>query len=315
MASDILTTVVGGYALPEWIGPHPTTQMLRDAIAVVIKSQELIGLDLLSDGEINRYDLNHPETDGKIDYFIQPLQNVRGKVTRGEQKRFEELTHLRFRLRVAGVVEGQIGEGTLNLPGDFQLARQLTSRPLKFMLTSPYMLGRSVIDRHYHSKEALVNALADVLAGQIREIEAEVVQISDEMITGNPADGPWVADALIRIFASAAHKSALYLGFGNYGGQVIQQGQWSQMIEFINLLHVDHVLLELAHRPAEELSAIRDIRPEIGIGLGVIDVKSTVIETPEEVARSIERAVKALGPGRVCYVSRTAVSGCTSVRG
>lgn len=60
--------------------------------------------------------------------------------------------------------------------------------------------------------------------------------------------------------------------------------------------------MEVAHRPAEELVAFRDLRPEIGFGLGVVDVKKTQVETADEVARSIERAEQVLGEGRVRYI-------------
>jgi 5-methyltetrahydropteroyltriglutamate--homocysteine methyltransferase len=60
--------------------------------------------------------------------------------------------------------------------------------------------------------------------------------------------------------------------------------------------------MENAHRPVEELAAFRGLRPEIGFGLGVVDVKSTEIETPDAIARSIERAENILGPGRIKYI-------------
>src|SRR5215217_7501939 len=105
MARDILTTVIGSYPHPDWLGHHPTEHDLRDATSVVLKTQELAGIDLLTDGELERYDLNHPETNGAIDYFIRPLTNVRTDISRLEEKRFQELTHLRFRSKPAGAVE------------------------------------------------------------------------------------------------------------------------------------------------------------------------------------------------------------------
>lgn len=303
MAHEILTTLIGAFPVPEWLSGHPTEQALQDAMAVFLKTQELAGLDLLVDGEFNRWDPNHPETDGKIDYFIRPLKNVRTHSSRAEEKKFEELAHLRFRAKPAGVVEGQIGEGLLNLERDFVRARRLTARPLKFTVTSPYMLGRTLVDRHYHSREELVSALSDVLMGQIRDIDADVVQINEEHLPGNPADGVWVAEILNRIFSLVRRKSALHLCFGNYGGQTVHTSCYAQLIEFINLLHVDHVLVEMTRRNPEELVVLKDIKPAIGIGLGVIDVKSTVIETADEVARTIENAEKVLGPGRLKYVA------------
>jgi 5-methyltetrahydropteroyltriglutamate--homocysteine methyltransferase len=65
---------------------------------------------------------------------------------------------------------------------------------------------------------------------------------------------------------------------------------------------VDHIVMENAHRPVGELAVFKDLRPEIGMGLGVIDVKRTEIEKPDEVARSIEQAEKAIGVGRIRYV-------------
>jgi 5-methyltetrahydropteroyltriglutamate--homocysteine methyltransferase len=74
------------------------------------------------------------------------------------------------------------------------------------------------------------------------------------------------------------------------------------LIDYLNALHVDHVVMETAHRPPEELAVFRDLRPEIGFGLGVVDIKSTMIETADSIARRIERAETTLGAGRVRYI-------------
>jgi len=58
-------------------------------------------------------------------------------------------------------------------------------------------------------------------------------------------------------------------------------------------------VLACAHRPPEELSVFRELRPDLGLGIGVVDIKRTEIETPEAIARAIERAEKLLGRGRV----------------
>jgi 5-methyltetrahydropteroyltriglutamate--homocysteine methyltransferase len=92
---------------------------------------------------------------------------------------------------------------------------------------------------------------------------------------------------------------AVHLCFGNYGGQTIQKGTWKALIAFLNELHVDHLVLELARRPDSDLEALKQVRPEISLGLGVIDIKVNVVESPDEVARRIEKAEKVLGEGRV----------------
>jgi len=60
--------------------------------------------------------------------------------------------------------------------------------------------------------------------------------------------------------------------------------------------------LELAHRPLSDLEALRGVESRIGLGVGVVDVKVNQVETPSEIARALERAEQALGPGRVRYV-------------
>ncbi len=61
MTHQIKTTVVGSYPIPMWLGAMPSTPALRDAILVVMKTQELAGIDVISDGELSRFDPNHPE--------------------------------------------------------------------------------------------------------------------------------------------------------------------------------------------------------------------------------------------------------------
>ena len=88
---EIQTTVVGSYPQPEWLRVHPTRDSLRDATLVVVRTQEMAGVDVLSDGELSRFDVNHPETNGMIEYFVQPLAGVRTQITRQDLEGFEKL--------------------------------------------------------------------------------------------------------------------------------------------------------------------------------------------------------------------------------
>ena len=74
------------------------------------------------------------------------------------------------------------------------------------------------------------------------------------------------------------------------------------MIDFLNSLHADHLVLELAHRPEDDLNALRDIDRRLKLGLGVIDIKVNHIETADEIARRIETAARVLGTERIAYV-------------
>ena len=300
----IQTTVVGSYPVPDWLVAAPSEQALADATRVVIHTQEQAGIDVVCDGELYRFDLNHPETNGMIEYFVLPLEGVRRDIGFAEWLEYAKASGMRFRSRPPGVVEGPIGAGSLNLPIPCARARALATRPFKFTLTGPHMLAKTLHDRHYRDPERLAHAIAEVLAAQVRHLDADVVQIDEANLPGHPEEWKWAAATINKILNAIPEKSkaAVHLCFGNYGGQSVQKGTWGKLVEYLNALHADHVVMECAHRPPEELVAFKGLRPELGLGIGVIDIKRTEIESAEQVARAIERAETLLGAGRVRYV-------------
>ena len=78
--SHILTTTVGSYPVPDWLVALPSEQAVIDATRVVIDTQEQAGIDLICDGELYRFDVNHPETNGMIEYFVRPMSGVRREI-------------------------------------------------------------------------------------------------------------------------------------------------------------------------------------------------------------------------------------------
>lgn len=298
----IQTTVVGSYPVPSWLRVHSTRESLRDAMMAVLKTQELAGIDVVSDGELYRWDVNHPETNGMIDYFVRPLSGVQVDLGLAQIKAWRERAGMAYRTQPAAIVTGPIGPGRLNLPRDYAMFRDLTTRPKKFTVTSPYMLAKVVADDHYRDLKALVLAMAEVLRAQAAEIDAEVVQVDEANVTGHPEDGPIAAAGINRILEGVRGRKGVHLCFGNYGGQTIQKGAYDRLIEFLNALRADHVVLELARRPEHELSWLKDVKPDLGLGIGVIDIKDNEVETADEVARRIERAASVLGAERIPYV-------------
>ena len=303
-APDIRTTVVGSYPVPDWLAAAPSEQALTDATRVVIATQEQAGIDVVCDGELYRFDLNHPDTNGMIEYFTRPMSGIRSDIAFSEWLDYSKSAGMRFRARPPGVVEGPVGAGTLNLPVACARAKSLASRPLKFTLTGPHMLAKTLHDRHYRSPEKLAHAIAAVLAEQVKRLTAEVVQLDEANLPGHPGEWKWAAASINEVLKAVPKtaKSAVHLCFGNYGGQSIQKGGWAKLIDYLNALRVDHIVMENAHRPPEELAVFKDLRKEIGFGLGVVDIKRTEVESAEAIARSIERAEKMLGRGRVRYV-------------
>jgi 5-methyltetrahydropteroyltriglutamate--homocysteine methyltransferase len=273
-----------------------------DATRVVFDIQRQAGIDLPTDGELYRFDINHPDTNGMIDYFISPMEGIRTALGRRDGEAFARKQEMGFRRKPAGVVTGPIREGSLNLLADCSLAASVSRGAFKFTVTSPFMLARTLLDLHYNDFEALTMAIAEVLAAQVQGLPCACVQVDEANIPGHPEYGPLAAKAINCVLDQVHSRRAVHLCFGNYGGQTIQKGHWSQLIQFLNALHADHVILELAHRPVEDIDALKEVGCHIKLGVGVVDVKINRVETPGEIAASLDRIEATLGQDRLGWI-------------
>ena len=299
---EIKTKVVGSYPVPSWLAANPSAPALRDAILVVLKTQELAGIDLVSDGELSRFDVSHPETNGMIDYFIRPMGGISSALTREDLAQFAAEQRMGFRAQPAGVVEGPLTEGTLNLPRDWQLFRGLSSADTMFTFTAPYMLARTLVDRQHGDIRALTMALAEVLRKQVESIDAPVIQMDEAHLTGHTEDAEWAHEPFNLALGGIRGEKALHLCFGNYGGQSIQKGYWKDLMPFLNKLDADHLVLEFARRGYDELEAFKELKPGTKLGVGVVDIKDNEVESTDVIAGRIENAVNVLGIDRIKWV-------------
>jgi 5-methyltetrahydropteroyltriglutamate--homocysteine methyltransferase len=222
------TTVVGSYPFPDWLGALPSEQAVIDATRVVIHTQEQAGIDLVCDGELYRFDVNHPETNGMIEYFVKPMAGVRSGVTFDELVAYRAQRATKFRTRRPAVVEAPIGPGTLDLPQACARAKRLADRPFKFTLTGPHMLAKMPYDVHYRDLPKLTMAIADALAAQVAHRNADVIQADEANLPGSPDEWPWAAEAMNRVLDAVKTAPAVHLCFGNYGGQFDPAGHVGQ---------------------------------------------------------------------------------------
>src|SRR5262249_586987 len=111
MTERIKTTVVGSYPVPSWLSGNSSRLVLRDAVMVVLKTQELAGLDLITDGELSRFDPSHPETNGMVDYFVGQMEGIRKRFSMAELQRFYHDRALAPGGLPAGMVIGKVEEG------------------------------------------------------------------------------------------------------------------------------------------------------------------------------------------------------------
>lgn len=304
MSNQLKTTVVGSYPVPEWLKDSPSPAALNDAMRLVLDVQERAGVDVIGDGELGRWDLQRREPAGMVERFVRPMAGVQTGLTRSQRDAFLADSATAYRAKAPGVVVDQLGDGDLDLLQEYRQAKALTSHPLKFTLTSPYMLAKVVVDDHYHDLQRLAMSFADVLAEQLKSIDADVIQIDEPHLPGHPDESQLAADSINRVLDAAEPgvSRAVHLCFGNFGGQMIQQGDYRKLIGFLNLLHCDHVVLETTRRSESEVESLGQIDDRIGLGLGVIDVKDLQVESPEMVASRIERLAGLLGVDRLQYV-------------
>jgi 5-methyltetrahydropteroyltriglutamate--homocysteine methyltransferase len=299
---QIKTTAVGSYPVLSWMVGDTSRLVLRDALMVVLKAQELAGLDLVTDGELMRFDPSNPETNGMVDYFISRIDGVQKQLSVSDTDRFRMDRASGYDLLSPGIVIGPISDGTLNLPRDYEFVRPLTRAPLKFTCTGPHILAKFLTNCFYKDTAEMAMDIAKVLRGQLELIEADTIQLDEAAIAGSPEDAPWAAEAINYVLDGIQNERAVHICFGNYGGQPMLQGFWRDLLPFLNALHADHLVLEFARRGYEELEVLADLDTRIRLGIGVIDIKDNEVESPSLVASRIETIVNVLGPDRLKYV-------------
>ena len=83
---SILTTTVGSYPVPQWLSALPSEQAVIDATRVIFDTQRSSGIDLPTDGELYRFDVNHPDTNGMIEYFLKPMGGCDSAIGRTDRR-------------------------------------------------------------------------------------------------------------------------------------------------------------------------------------------------------------------------------------
>ena len=243
------TTVIGSYPIPEWLKSCPNEETLIDATTVVIQTQLRIGIDVISDGELSRWNLENNMPNGMAERFVAPMSGIRTDLSRSELEEFRTRSDIAYRQKPAGIVTEALGEGVLNLEHDWSRIQHLTKNPFKFTATSPYMLAKVVSNTHYASLTDLAFAFADILANQLAHIDAAVIQIDEPNLTGCPEDSHIASQAINRVLEAVDSEKNIHLCFGNYHGQTIQNSSYKYLISFMNQLDCDCLVLELARRP------------------------------------------------------------------
>ncbi len=295
------TTVVGSYSVPEWLERLKTEYYQRRisashlaeihevAIKAAIKDQERAGIDIVSDGELRR--------DNDIDYFLARIPGVH--IAQRAKTDYYDYYDASVS---APLPEDDKPETGLGLAADFEFTRTLTDRPVKFSFTGPFSLSRRIGGAGYDDPADLVRALARRLNAEARSLAAAgaaFLQIDEPFLAGYPEQAALAVEAVNIVTEGVPVTWGLHVCYGNRYARPSWEGHYDFLFPAVLEARVDQLVLEFARKGLEDLRLIRQYAWPRALGLGVIDVKSSSVETPDLVANRIRRALEYVEPGRL----------------
>lgn len=300
------TTIAGSLPKPGWLAEpeklwapwklegEALAEGLRDAVRLALRDQEQAGIDIVGDGEQTRRHF--------VTTFIEGLDGVD----------FQHRRTVRIRNRYDAEVPVVVGPVARKAPVFVEGARFLraeTTRRVKFTLPGPMTMVDTLYDAHYRSREKLAWEFAAILNEEARELAAagvDVIQF-DEPAFNVYFDEvrDWGVRALERAAEGLPCTTAVHICYG-YGIQANIEwkrtlgSEWRQYEETFPLLQasaIDQVSLE-CHNSRVPIELTGLLRGK-DVLVGAIDVATGRVETPEEVAGTIRRALDYVAPEKL----------------
>lgn len=313
------TTVIGSYPFPSWLefasqhldefGTNEFAELQDDAVIVAIHDQVQAGLDVITDGEQSRLDFNLSfygylqgiESNEKpLRVFGPPAHDQRGKHD------------------IVGELAAPHGLGVVE---EYRrLVRLAPGGPaLKASVPGPYTLsGRLNPNRQYPDRYAITEALLPIVRA---ELEALVEAGCREITVDEPSmscyaykeDTKRFVDIFNRTVEGVYGKTHLstHLCFGNFKARAVGPRRYAPMFPDFLEMNVDEIHLEMASREFSELEILAEIARLKDVAVGIVDVKSYYIETPQDIANRVRHCLKYAPPERLsfapdCGLSQTA---------
>jgi 5-methyltetrahydropteroyltriglutamate--homocysteine methyltransferase len=320
------TTVIGSYPFPAWLesacarlgefGKDDVAEMQDDAVICALHDQLAAGLDVVTDGEQTRLDFNLS--------FYGYLEGIELEGT--PPRRWGPPAHdQRGKHAVTGELSAPRGLGVVDeyrrLERLFQqspVASEL-SPMLKASVPGPYTLsGRLVPNRQYPDRYALTEALLPIVRAEIaaliaagcREITVDEPSMS---CYAHREDPRRFVDIFNRTVEPAAGRCRLstHLCFGNYKGRAVGLRRYAPMFPAFLEFALDEIHVEMASREFAEIAIIADIAKRRDVAVGIVDVKSYYIETPDDIAARVKLCLRHAPADRLafapdCGLSQTA---------
>ncbi len=293
------TSTAGSLPKPSWLAEpeklwspwklegEALVEAKQDALRLSLQEQQHAGIDIVSDGEQTRQHF--------VTTFIENLSGVD----------FERRETVRIRNRYDASVPTVVSAVSRPKPvfvEDAKFLRGQTSQPIKWALPGPMTMIDTLYDAHYKSREKLAWEFAKILNQEARELEAAGVDIIqfDEPAFNVFFDevNDWGVAALERAIEGLKCETAVHICYGygikaNTDWKQTLGSEWRQYEESFPKLqqsNLDIISLEChnSHVPIDLIELVRGKK----VMVGAIDVASTTVETPEEVANTLRKALK-----------------------
>ena len=326
------TTITGSLPRPSWYTENLGTRSFLDAmvtsrfreqyvdtVSVYLREQELAGLDIVTDGDA-RFD----QDIGGQSWTGYPTRHMDG-FDRGEPKLAKagagglgfprgHILHDYLEARVMPKIVGPIGRGELQYTEEWKTAQRLTGKPVKFGTVTPELVAFAVQDEHYKDVPERIMAISDALNEELHDLAdagCPAIQMEEPQIHLLAARG--IVDDVINpefmlgVFNNTVRglRDKTEVWCHTCWGNPSQQRMFAQVqsyepaLDVLNRVDADVITFETKSSDAMDLEAIGRQITDKKVAIGVIDHHTLQVESPDEVAALVRRALEYIPPERL----------------
>ncbi len=320
------TTITGSYPRPHWfteelrgrgfkdaLGDSRFREQYLDAVACLVREQEMAGLDFVTDGD-SRFDLT---VGGKswFYYVIERLGGITGAQDRATGGGWKSLRpgHILYEVMEAyqpAVVGARLAGGALQYAALFKTAQRFANRPVKFGAITAQSLAKMLVDRHYGGDRDVILALADIFNAELKEVAAagcRVIQVEEPQhhiagATGaSDKDLEFYTESVNREIAGVNTEIWLHTCWGNPNQQPLhwERPSYERSLPYLLATNADVLTLECASTNGRDLPLLGKHRTDKKIAIGVVNHSTAAVEPPEVVANLIRKALEYVPPERL----------------
>ena len=320
------TTMVGSYPRPHWFREQLNGRDVRvafktvdhaeayeDATAVSIADQEDAGLDIVTDGQ-----MSYDDYVGVIGSFCWYMYERIGGFEPAKEPHPSEIgaavrtKEIELLSDWGGVINsGPVERGPIRLTDLYKIAARHATKPLKVSVgAGPVNLAWHVHFKHYKDAKEISYALAPIFNAEMKELVAagaKFLQIEDlgawlPLFTDDPKDYEWIADVMAQCVDGVDAKVAWHFCFGNAWGNALSgifPTGYKTVLPYFYDVPIDQFVLDFANREMVDVDILKDLPEDKEVAIGVLDIRTTQIESPEQVAERIRKVVAVVPPERV----------------